>query len=276
MGFLQSVNTYRRNKNFSPLRGDVKIVSQSETLMEGSVWKHKLYLWLVMLLFGTTLIAQEKEPKSKYTRIEAGPMLSFYQNNNFHTNNSRPRYAFFVGVYEDLKIHKNFSFMPGLEYVHHGLTFNSYYIAPGYQYLYDKHFDYNYQITFQEARLNILFKQVIGIETRNVVTGYTSCGYILRYLFSSNMVVSSNLSGAELFNGKPNIVFEHPILQKNMSSAVKFIGGVQRNFFKTHRAFFFECAFTFSLSRFYVSESFTPSSLYINGSFLQLGLGVKF
>jgi hypothetical protein len=271
MGYLQSVDKDKVLETFSPDRGDARL-----RRTEGALRKQRLYFSLVALTFCLNIFCQEKEPKNRYTRIVAGPMLSFYQNNQFHTANSRPRYAFFIGIYEDIKMHKNFSFMPGVEYAYHGLTFNSYYLAPGYQFLYDGHFDYNYQLTFQEARLNLLFKQVIGVETRNVVTGYTSCGYILRYLFSSKMVVNSNLTGAELFNGQPHVEFEHPLFQKNMASAVKFVAGVQRNFFKTHRAFFFECAFTFSLSRFYISENFTPSSLYINGSFLQLGLGFKF
>lgn len=230
----------------------------------------------LFLFLSPAIKAQEKKEKKMYTRVMAGPVLSFYQNNNFHTSSSRARYAFFAGAYEDIRMYKDFSFMPGLEYTLHGLTFNSYYLAPGHQYLYDKHFDYNYRLMLQEARLNLLFKQTIGMETRNVVTGYTSCGYVLRYLLSSKMNVSSNLNGDVLFNGTPNIEFEHPIFKKNISSAVKFAAGGQRNFFKTHRAFFFECAFVLSLSRFYIHESFTPSSLYINGSFVQIGLGFKF
>jgi len=261
----------------SPLTGEtVTSVSRRLSVTEGSVWKYKLYLVLVLLLIGNITFAQEKKKERKYfTRVVAGPVLSFYQNNAFHTNDSRPRYAFFGAVYEEIKMNKDFTFTPGLEYAHHGLSFNSYYLAPGHQYLYDGNFDYNYRLIMQEMRLNLLFKQVIGIETRNLITGYTSCGYVLRYLFRSNLHVTSNLNGAELFDDKPHIEFEHPVFGKKTASAVKFIAGAQRNFFKTHRAFFFECSFTLSLSRFKLRESFTPSSLNINGSFLQLGLGVK-
>jgi hypothetical protein len=231
---------------------------------------------LVLILFSSNLFSQEKKEKKQYIRVVAGPVLSFYQNNSFHTNDSKPRYAFFALAGVDFQIHKDFTFMPAVEYVYHGLSFNSYYRAPGYQFLYDKHYDYNYRLTLQEGRLNILVKQTIGVETRNMVTGYTACGYVLRYLLSSNLQVTSNLTGNELFSGKPNIGFEHPIFTRNTASAVKFVGGVQRNYFKTHRAFFFEASFTFSLSRFSLSESFAPSNININGSFLQLGLGVKF
>jgi hypothetical protein len=229
-----------------------------------------------LLLICLPLFSQERKEKKLYMRLMAGPVLSFYQNNTFHTQGTKPRAAWFGCLLTDIRIHKDFSFLAGAEYDYHGLTFNSYYMAPGYQWLYDKHFDYNYRLTMQEVRVNLLIKQVIGIETRNTVTGYTSCGYVLRYILNSNLQVNSNLTGMELFNGNTNLTFEHPVFQSNMASAVKFIAGVQRNFFNSHRAFFFESSFTFSLSRFQLKESFTPSSLYINGSFLQLGLGFKF
>jgi len=236
----------------------------------------KWYLGVALLLLGLPAFTQEKKEKKVYARIYAGPVLSFYQNNTFHTSGSKPRAAWFGCALADIRLHKDFSIMAGAEYDYHGLTFNSYYIAPGYQWLYDKHFDYNYRLTMQEVRVNLLIKQVIGIETRNAVTGYTSCGYVLRYILNSNLHVTSNLTGTDLFDGKTKLAFEHPLLHDNMASAVKFIAGVQRNFFNSHRAFFFESSFTFSLSRFQLKESFTPSSLYINGSFLQLGLGIKF
>lgn len=279
MGYLQGINSsLKSDPEGARSSSEVRLFSPVGEMpkAEGQGRKRILYVCLAILLFGSTLSAQEKKKERvNFLRVVAGPMLSFYQNNAFHTNDSRPRYAFFAGVYYDIKIYKDFTFMPGLEYAYHGLSFNSYYLAPGHQSLYDKNFDYNYRLTLQEARLNVLVKQVIGIENRNMITGYTSCGYVLRYLLKSDMNVSSNLTGAELFSGKPNISFEHDLVRNNIASAVKFIAGAQRNFFKSHRAFFFEAAFTFSLSRFYIKESFTPSSLYINGSFLQLGFGVK-
>jgi len=259
----------------SPLTGET-VARDSRRLSATEGLKYNLYLCLAILLIGNSVFSQEKKKERKnFTRVVAGPVLSFYQNNPFHTSDSKPRYAFFIAAYEDIKIYNDFTFMTGIEYARHGLSFNSYYLAPGHQYLYDKNFDYNYRLTLQEVRLNFLLKDVIGIETRNLITGYTSCGYVMRYVFDPDLHVSSNLTGAELFNGEPNISFEHDLFRKNISSAVKFIAGAQRNFFKTHRAFFFEASFTFALSRFQLKHSFTPSSLYINGSFLQLGFGIK-
>jgi hypothetical protein len=236
-------------------------------------------LALLFFFLALTVAAQDKKDnkeRRQYTRISAGPVLSFYLNNKNHTSGSRPRYAFFALASRDIRIYKDFTFMPGLEYAYHGLSFNSYYLAPGYQYLYDGNFDYRYRLDVHEARLNIGVKQVIGIETRNVITGYTACSYVLRYILASKLHVSSNLTGEEVFDDKTKLAFEHDLLRSNMASAVKFIAGAQRNFFKSQRALFFETSFTFSLSRFSIRERFAPSSLNINGSFLQLGLGYKF
>jgi hypothetical protein len=246
-------------------------MDQLQSLMRSK----KTYTFL-LLLSAFSLFSQEKQPKKIYTRIVIGPALGFYKNNPVHTADTRSKSSFYIGVYEDIKMYKDFSFLPGLEYTFHGLSFNSYYITPGAQNLYDKHFYYNYTLRMQEARLNVLFRQVIGLETRNSITGYLEYGYVLRYLFKSQLNVNSNVTGAEMFSGKPDIAFEHPIIFNNMASALKLTVGMQHNFFKTHRAWFFEAGFMYSLSRFTMKNSFVPAALYIDGSFLQLGLGIKF
>ncbi len=235
----------------------------------------KIYTFL-FLLSAFALFAQENKPKKGYTRFVIGPALSFYKNNPVHTSDTKAKSSFYAGVFEEIRMYKDFSFVPGIEYLYQGLTFNSYYLSPGVQTIYDKHFNYNYTVNMQEARLNILFRQVLGIETRNIITGYIEYGYVLRYLVSSKLKVSSNLTGTEMFSGNADIAFEHPVISNTMASGLKLTAGMQHNFFKTHRAWFFECSFIYSLSRFVVQNSFAPASLYVEGSFLQLGLGFKF
>ena len=121
----------------------------------------KLYTVLFFLI-GSILLAQENKPKKAYTRVVIGPALSFYKNNPAHTSDTKPKSSFYAGVFEEIRMYKDFSFVPGIEYLYQGMTFNSYYVAPGVLTLYDKHFNYNYTLTMQELRLNLLFRQVIG------------------------------------------------------------------------------------------------------------------
>lgn len=231
---------------------------------------------LLFLLCAFTLFAQEREPKKAYTRVIIGPALSFYTNNPYHTSDSKAKSSFYGGLFEEIRLYKDFSFVPGIEYLYQGMTFNTYYIVPGTLTLYDRHFNYNYALTMQETRLNLLFRQVLGIETRNIITGYIEYGYVLRYLIKPQLSVTSNLTGSQMYSGNADIVFEHPLIFKNMASGLKLTAGIQHNFFKTHRAWFFEFSYMYSLSRFIVQNSFAPASLYVEGSFLQLGLGLKF
>ena len=235
----------------------------------------KIYT-VLFLLITFVFFAQENKPKKAYTRFVFGPALSFYKNNPYHTSDTKAKSSFYAGVFEEIKMHKDFSFVPGIEYLYQGATFNSYFIMPNVLNLYDKHFNYNYTLNMQEARLNLLFRQVLGIETRNLITGYIEYGYVIRYLISSKLKVNSNLTGTEMYSGNADIAFEHPLIMKTMASGLKLTGGVQHNFFKTHRAWFFELSYMYSLSRFIVQNSFAPASLYIEGSYLQLGLGLKF
>jgi hypothetical protein len=231
---------------------------------------------VLFFIIAFSVFGQEKEMKKMYTRFVIGPALSFYKNNPFHTSDSKAKSSFYAGLFEQIRVYKDFSFVPGVEYLYQGMTFNTYYVAPNVLTLYDKHFNYNYALTMQEARLNLLFRQVLGIETRNVITGYIEYGYVLRYLVSPKLKVTSNLNGAEMYSGNADLAFEHPLILKTMSSGLKLTVGMQHNFFRTHRAWFFEGSYMYSLSRFKIQNTFAPASLYIEGSFLQLGLGIKF
>jgi hypothetical protein len=233
--------------------------------------------YTVLFLAGAlTFFAQEKTPKKAYTRVVFGPALSFYKNNPVHTTDTKAKSSFYMGLFEEILLHKDFSFVPGIEYLYQGMTFNSYYLISGVQTIYDKHFNYNYALTMQETRLNLMFRQVLGIETRNPITGYIEYGYILRYIIHPQLKVNSNLAGTEMYSGDADIRFEHPLIFKTMASGLKLTAGMQHNFFRTHRAWFFEVSYMYSLSRFIIQNSFAPASLYVEGSFLQLGLGVKF
>ena len=235
----------------------------------------KLYTILILVSV-LAAGAQENKPKKYFTRFVLGPTISFYSNNSVHTSDTKPRPAFYAGFYEDIKMYNDFSFLPGIEYLYHGVAFNTYYFAPGYQNLYNKHFDYNYRLNMQELRLNLLFKKILGKEDRNLITGYVEYGYVLRYLLNNQLTVNSNASSAEVYSGPAQMSFEHYVFNKNFASALKLTGGMQHNFFQTHRAWFFEVSYVYSLSRVLINNSFSPNSLYINSSFLQLGLGVKF
>ncbi len=233
------------------------------------------YISLLLVLFCCQIFSQEKKPKPHRLRIESGIALAINEVNKNHTTGTHNKPGLFAGLGGDFKIGKTLSFCPMIEIFHSGLTFNSYYFAPNYDFLYDKSFHYNYDLTINETRLNFGIKQNIGLEKKDKITGYYSCAFALRALLSSNLVVTSNLTGAEMYTGNPGITFEHPLLQPTISEAVKFGTGFQVNNFMSHKAWIFGLDIFCPLSRFYLYQNFTPSSLYINTFYIQLSAGLK-
>ena len=215
-------------------------------------------------------------PKNVYMRVLAGPVIGFYNNNNFHTSNTRPGTAFFAGVLEEARVTDKFYLSAGLEYQYYAMAFNSYYMAPGYQYLYNQKFDYNYSLATQEGRLNLLMRLTSGTELTKPYTAYIEGGYVLRCLLNTHMKVTSNLNNDVLFNGTTNPNFDGKVLNNNFSAGLKVNVGIQHNFLRSHRAWFIQLSYMQGLASFLIHENFTPASLYIKSSFIQLGLGFKF
>jgi hypothetical protein len=215
-------------------------------------------------------------PKNVYTKVTIGPAIGFYSNNNFHTSNTRQGKAFYGDVTEEAHIIDNLYASAGLEYQYSTLSFNSYYMSPGYQYLYNQKYDFNYTLTMQETRLNVLMRLTSGTELTKPLTAYIEGGYVLRYLMNTNLKVTSDLNNQVLFNGTTHADFEGKILKNSFSSGIKVNAGIQHNFLRSHRAWYIQISYMQGLARFLVHEAFTPASIYIKSSYLQLGLGFKF
>src|ERR1700748_92905 len=136
------------------------------------------------------------EPKNFYTSVLIGPAIGLYTNNNFHASNTRPGNAFYGGVLEEIHLFDNLYTSVGLEYQYYSMAFNSYYMAPGYQTLYNQQFDYNYSLKVQEGRLNALLRLTSGTELKRPFTAYIEGGYVLRYLINTQMKVTSSSNNA--------------------------------------------------------------------------------
>jgi len=216
------------------------------------------------------------DPKNVYTRVIVGPAIGFYNSNTLHAANTRPILAFYAGALEEVHLFDNLYASAGLEYQYNSFAFNSYYISPGSQGLYNQRFDYNYSLKMQEGRLNLLLRLTSGTELTKPLTAFIEGGYVLRYLINTQMKVTSNLNSDVLFDGITHPAFDGTILKNSFSSGLKVNAGIQHNFLRSHRAWFLQISYMQGLARFLIHENFTPTSLYVKSSFLQLGVGFKF
>ena len=240
--------------------------------------KKYLYISLFFVLPFFVFSQNQKagEPKVCYTRVTFGPAIGLYSNNNFHTANTRPGIAIGAGIFEEVHLYKTVYFVGGAEYMFNSLSFNSYYFEPGYQYLYNGKFDYNYSLKIQEARVNLMLRFVGGNEVKNEFSTYLEAGYVLRCLLNTQMQVTSDLDGSKLFNGTTQADYQGKTLKNNFSSGFKINGGLQHNYLRSHRAWFVQLSYMHGLAGFLLHEDFMPASVIMKSSFIQLGLGYKF
>ena len=216
------------------------------------------------------------DPKPAYTRITLGPAISFYSGNTQHTTNTRSGASFFGNISEEVRMYKDIFFVGGLEYQYSPVTFNSYYLTSGYPNLYNGHYDYNYKLALQEGRLNLLLRLIGGDELKNTLTSYLEAGYVLRYLINTNLKVTNDNNGKVEYEGVIHPTFNGAFMKNSFSSGIKINAGLQHNFLRSHRAWYIQLGFMIGLTPFLIQESFTPSSLYLKSSYLQIGFGYKF
>lgn len=178
---------------------------------------------------------------------------------------------------KELRVDRNFKtfFQYGVDYLFHGLSFNSYYFKPDSLQLYDKSFGYNYSLFIHEINVPLQFKYSFNRENNNLFSGYFMIGYHLRCLLPGNLKVTQN--GQTIATDTYDMRFRTPFIFKPVNSFVSFSLGTQRNQTAAgHHTFFVELSYRYGFSQYYFTKSYAASSLYIQGSHLALLVGMKF
>lgn len=242
--------------------------------------KHFRFCIIVVsiLLFKPTGKAQDSSPAGKIRfnkRLYAGFVIPFYSNNPNHTTETTSNFSFNLGFKESFKIFEN-NFETGLEYIHHGLSFRTYYFAPGYSKLYDKTFPFLHELSINELQLPIIFKQAWGKETKSKATSYFILGWAWRYLMYSSTSIQSINDGIQVYDGKTDITFEYPFPWAHFGSMLQGGLGLQFNNIQTQKSLFFEVIYKYGISRFYYNGNGNTNSLFIKDSNITINAGYKF
>lgn len=244
------------------------------------------YLATVIVLFifcaasaqddgGRNLRNRRKNPIIK-TRIGISPVLGFYRSNKNHTSGTKPKMAYSFSWKEEIRIDKNNQsfLLIGVEYMFHGVSFNSYYFYEDSLKLYTKErMGYKYNITIHELDFPIQIKRSFQKETNSIYSAYIFAGYCYRWIIESNLKVSDN--GNTIMDRYQKLKFKSPAFNPSSSSFLSMGAGFQKNTSLKHNAVYAEIQFRYGLSPFYFNESFAPSSLYINSHFLLITVGIK-
>lgn len=224
---------------------------------------------------GKQLRFNRHNPRVK-TRVSFSPVISLYKTNPHHTSSPRQKMSFCASWKEEIRLDRNNQsfFLFGVDYMLHGLNFNSYYFYSDSIKLYAGHMNYRYSLVIHELDFPVQLKYSFKKETNSIWSGYVFAGYCYRWLVASHLKVLDN--GNALENRAEKLKFKSPAFNPVNNSFLNFGLGYQKNTPMNHNAVFIEFQFRFALSPFYLSEEFAPSSLYINGHHLFLTVGYKF
>ena len=164
--------------------------------------------------------------------------------------------------------------MIGVDYMYHGVNFDSYYFYEDSMRFYNKQMNANYSLVVHEVDIPLQVKYSLQREGNTIYSSYVFGGYSLRYLAANTLTVDYN--GTNMKNGSTDLSFKIAPLHKQVNAFLNAGIGIQKNSQRLNQnAVFAEMQIKYSLSPLYINESFSPSSLFINNHFLLLTVGIK-
>jgi len=241
--------------------------------------KH-IVLLVIILLSGTVYgfkPTPKKDGHGKGIRLSIGPVVGFYTVNKNHSKAANPKPGAIAGFRKEIRFGRDYRtfFLWGVDYMFHGLSFQSYYFPQDSLKLYDKKFIYKYSLYVQELHLPLQVKYSFKRENNSLFSPYFMIGYHLRYLLPANLKVTQN--GKEIIADHPQMKFKNFLGSEQINAFVSASFGYQKNNTAGSKGgFFVELNYRYSFSSYYFQTDYSASSLFINSSHLTLQLGLKF
>ncbi len=211
------------------------------------------------------------------TRLMIAPVISFYKINKNHADAPHQKMSGLISLKEEVRLNykHNMFFLFGVEYMVHGLNFNSYYFKPDSTQLYTGDFNYSYSLYIHEIDFPLQLKLCFNHENNARITPYFMIGYHFRTLLDANLKVKRD--GELVEKTYEVITFKNQLFSKRNNPFVSVTFGIQKNNLKTYKSCVFaEITYRYGFSPYLLHDSFTASSLYITGNHLNVGFGFKF
>lgn len=211
------------------------------------------------------------------TRITIAPVISFYKINRNHAAAPAQKMSGLVSLREEVRLtyKHNMFFLFGIEYMVHGVNFNSYYFKQDSIQLYTGDMKYKYSLYMHEVDVPLQLKLCFNHENNARFTPYVMLGYHFRTLLDANLKVTQD--GETVHKTFEVIEFKNKLFTARNNPFVSATLGIQKNNLKTLKnCIFAEITYRYGFSPYLLKDSFTPSSLYISGNHLNIGFGFKF
>lgn len=184
------------------------------------------------------------------TSIDAGLLFGFAGVSGVYTNyvnniSSKTGYTF--GLIEEIPIQRRSYIEIGAEILQDGLSFNSYFFAPGASVVYDGNEIYGHDVTMNEVEVPILYKVPLGPTDRKLRSVYMTLGAKFRYISYTNTSVDS--AGYLVWDGQKDVISLYKIFSPFASSVFEVSLGYQRNTLKKRkRGWYMNLEYDYGLS----------------------------
>jgi len=200
----------------------------------------------------------------------------FFINDPHLTIHTKAGLGFSVSYKAELISEKKLNYTFGVDLVHQEFTFNGYYAAPGYTYVFNKTFPYTHNVQLQELQIPIGFKESLASENSYDYTPYITGGMAIRFLLQTYTVITNDSTNIAVFDSKKTSVnFASGIPTPYINSCLYGGFGFQRNYRHTNRALFFEITFKYGFSQLHYYGYNNSNNLNITNNSLAFTFGVK-
>jgi len=169
------------------------------------------------------------------TSIDAGVVFGFagvggiYSN---YVNGISAKIGYTFGLVEEIPFQRHTYLDIGIEILQDGVSFNSYYFAPGASFLYDGVETYTHDIVLNEIQVPVIYKFQLGPADRKERTIYMTLGAKFRYISYSNSTVTNDSTGYLVWQGQRDVTSLYKLFSPFGNSVVEASIGYQRNTLK--------------------------------------------
>jgi len=166
------------------------------------------------------------------TSIDAGIVFSFagvpgiYSN---YVNGVSGSTGYTFGLIEEIPVQKRSYIDVGIEILQDGLSFNSYFFAPGASFLYDGTEVYTHSISMNEIQVPVLYKFPLGPLDRKYRSVYMTFGAKFRYISYTNSSVTNDSTGFLVYEGQKDVTSLFKLFSPFGSSILEASIAYQRN-----------------------------------------------
>ena len=242
--------------------------------------KNLILVGIICLSLVTTCqVMAQSAPKPAhhyFTFVSGGVGTSVIQGNNNHLSDINSALTYYCSAKEEWQYNEKINFLLGFDFISSGCRFNSYYFTvPDSMRIYDKNFDHEYKVRFNQFNVPILLRVNYFDKKKDKHCFYTDIGPALQFLIPARLEIKDNTgkiiksgSGWTTFDNVAAGVFSNMMI--NASAGVQFYKGTDP------KGLDIELNLRFSPNKLKLKEDFVANDLYFSQLMIGLSAGVRF